>query len=111
MTGALKYEFMRIRTIRSSYWMSGMAILFSAAITTILAIFVHSAEVDQTDVSQVTTWIITAGASLADHAGARGTLLRRDGVHGDGPRVPLRHQQGDADCHPGPGRRCSRRRP
>jgi ABC-type transport system involved in multi-copper enzyme maturation permease subunit len=64
MTGALKYELMRIRTIRSSYWMSGMAILFSAAITTILAIFVHSSDIEDTDIAQVTTWILTAGASL-----------------------------------------------
>ena len=61
MTGALKFEWVRIKTIRSSYWMSAMAILFSAGITTILAIFVTSADVDDTDVAQVTTWMEQAG--------------------------------------------------
>ena len=34
MTGALKFEWVRIKTIRSSYWMSAMAIVFTAGITT-----------------------------------------------------------------------------
>ncbi len=64
MTGALKYEWVRIRTIRSSYWMSGMAVVLSAGITTLLAITINAADVDDADFTQVTTWIFTAGASL-----------------------------------------------
>lgn len=64
MTGALKYEWKRISTIRSSYWMSAMAIAFTAAITFLLAETVNSADMTDLDIPQVTTWILTGGASF-----------------------------------------------
>ncbi|MEJ7708109.1 MAG: hypothetical protein WKF82_13060 [Nocardioidaceae bacterium] len=63
MIGALKYEWLRIRTIASSYWMSGLAIVLSAAICLIMALILTAAEVTDLDISQVTTWVFTAGAS------------------------------------------------
>lgn len=68
MIGALKYEFMRIRTIRSSYWMAALAILLSAGVAVILILVVNAAN-RQSDLGDLagagtyTTWIVTSGAS------------------------------------------------
>lgn len=63
MTGALKYEWVRIRTIASTYWLSGIAILLNAVVCFIIALSVTASNVDDLDVGQVTTWTWTAGAS------------------------------------------------
>lgn len=68
MKGALRYEWLRIRTIRSTYWLSGLAIVLSACVAGILSAAVNSAN-NSGDLGELsgsaifTTWIITAGAS------------------------------------------------
>lgn len=64
MTGALKYEWMRIRTIASSYWMAGMAIFLTSAITFLLAVTVDGNDIDDLGLREVTTFIVLAGASI-----------------------------------------------
>ena len=63
MTGALKFEWVRIKTIRSSYWMSAMALVFTAGITLLIALFVSASEMDDMDIPQVTTYAVLAGAT------------------------------------------------
>jgi len=65
MTGALRYEWMRIRTIRSSYWMSALAIALTFGITLLMALSISAADLDDEfdSVYQVTTYIVLAGAS------------------------------------------------
>lgn len=64
MTGALKYEWMRIRTIRSSYWMSALAIVLTCGITLLMAASVSASDLGSDfDFYQVTTYIVLAGAS------------------------------------------------
>jgi ABC-2 type transport system permease protein len=72
MTGALRYEWVRIRTIASSYWLSGLAVVLSAGIAVILCLVVNSAQStagrgndlgDLAPPTIFTTWIVTAGAS------------------------------------------------
>ncbi len=65
MTGALRYEWVRIRTIASSYWLAGMAIFLSAAVCSLLAITVTASDIEEANIEEVTTWIISAGASFA----------------------------------------------
>jgi ABC-type transport system involved in multi-copper enzyme maturation permease subunit len=65
---ALKYEWRRITTIRSSYWMSGMAVALSAGVTMILILVVNEANSqgdlgDLAGVGVYTTWMVTAGGS------------------------------------------------
>jgi len=63
MTGALKYEWLRIRTIASSYWLSGLALFLNAMVCLVIALSVTASDVSDLDVAQVTTWAWTAGAS------------------------------------------------
>ena len=65
MTGALRYEWMRIRTIRSSYWMSALAIALTFGITLLMGLSISAADLDDEfdSVDQVTTYIVLAGAS------------------------------------------------
>lgn len=63
MTGALKYEWLRIRTIASTYWLSGLTIILNALVTFVIAISVTASDVTDLDVAEVTTWTWTAGAS------------------------------------------------
>ena len=68
MRRALRYEALRITTIRSSYWMTGLAIALSAGIAIILCVIVNAAgggrELDELAPAPLfTTWIATAGAS------------------------------------------------
>ena len=63
MTGALKYEWVRIRTIASTYWLSGLAIILNALVCFIIAVSVTASDVTDLDVAEVTTWTWTAGAS------------------------------------------------
>lgn len=65
MTGALKYEWVRIRTIASSYWMSAFAIVLSASIAVLIAMFSSTSEVQQINIAQFTSWVLTAGASFS----------------------------------------------
>ncbi len=63
MKGALKFEWVRITTIRSSYWMSGMALVFTAAITLLISVFVSASDMSDMNIPQVTTYAVLAGAS------------------------------------------------
>lgn len=63
MTGALKYEWIRITTIRSSYWMSAMALFFTVAISFVIAGFVSASDVSEMNIPQVTTYAVTGGVS------------------------------------------------
>ncbi len=64
MTGALRYEWMRIRTIRSSYWMAALAIALTFGITFLMAATISAADLGSDfDFDQVTTYIVLAGAS------------------------------------------------
>ncbi len=65
MTGALKYEWVRIRTIASSYWMSGLAIGLSVGIALLIALFSSADDVAELNIGQFTSWVVTAGASFA----------------------------------------------
>lgn len=64
MTGALKYEWVRIRTIASSYWMSGLAIGLSAATALLIALFSSAGDIEELNIVQFTSWVVTAGASF-----------------------------------------------
>lgn len=68
MTGALKYEWVRITSIRSSYWMSGLAVALSAGVAIILCLVVNAANGagdlgDLAGQSTFSTWVVTSGAS------------------------------------------------
>jgi len=56
---------MRIRTIRSSYWMSALAIALTFGITLLMGLSISAADLDDEfdSVDQVTTYIVLAGAS------------------------------------------------
>lgn len=64
MTAALKYEWVRIRTIASSYWMSGLAIGLSVVIAVLTALFSSAGDIEELNIVQFTSWVITAGASF-----------------------------------------------
>lgn len=65
MIGALNYEWMRIRTIRSSYWMSGLAVVLSLGVALLIGIAINTSGFDGDigRVDQLTTVMITAGVS------------------------------------------------
>lgn len=65
MTGALKYEWVRIRTIASSYWLSGLAVVLSMAIAILIAVFSSAGDIQELNIVQFTSWVLTAGASFA----------------------------------------------
>jgi ABC-2 type transport system permease protein len=65
VTAALKYEWVRIRTISSSYWMSGFAIVLSVGVALLIALFSSAAEMQELNIAQFTSWVLTAGASFA----------------------------------------------
>jgi hypothetical protein len=65
VTAALKYEWVRIRTIASSYWMSGFAIILSVGVALLIALFSSAAEMQELNIAQFTSWVLTAGASFA----------------------------------------------
>jgi len=64
VTAALKYEWMRIRTIASSYWMSGLAIGLSVGIALLIALFTNASDMEDLNLVQFTSWVLTAGASF-----------------------------------------------
>lgn len=63
MSGALRYELLRIRTIRSSFWLTGLAVILSASLSLILVLVVNSTVPSDMTLPEVTTWVVTAGAS------------------------------------------------
>lgn len=63
MTGALRFEWVRITTIRSSYWMSGMALVFTAGIALLISLFVTASDMTDMNIPQVTTYAVLAGVS------------------------------------------------
>lgn len=64
MIGALRYESLRIRTIASSYWLSALALVLSAGIALVLTLGVNASAPTDMSLPEVTTWIVTAGASV-----------------------------------------------
>jgi ABC-2 type transport system permease protein len=67
MNGALAYEWRRITSVRSTYWFSGMAILFSALIAFFIAVSFSSSDFTNGGISnffQASTLVVTAGASV-----------------------------------------------
>jgi ABC-2 type transport system permease protein len=65
VTAALRYEWVRIRTIASSYWMSAFAIALSVGVALLIALFVSAPEVQELNIAQFTSWVLTAGASFS----------------------------------------------
>lgn len=65
MTSALKYEWVRIRTIASSYWMAGMAVVLSVGVALLIALFSSASEVQDLNIVQFTSWVLTSGASFS----------------------------------------------
>lgn len=63
MTGALRYEWMRIRTIASSFWLSGLAVFLTVGIAFILCLVINANRPGDMDLEEITTWAITGGAS------------------------------------------------
>jgi ABC-2 type transport system permease protein len=66
MSGALRYEWMRIRTIASSYWMSAFAVILTAGIAVLLASTLSSADFSQVGVtdSVLSNVVAIGGGSL-----------------------------------------------
>lgn len=66
MTGALRYEWVRIRTIASSYWMSGIAIALTAGIAVLLASTLSSADFTEVGItnSVISNIVVVGGGSL-----------------------------------------------
>jgi ABC-2 type transport system permease protein len=66
MTGALRYEWVRIRTIASSYWMSALAIVLTAGIAMLLAATLSSSDFSQSGVTDAVLSNVVAigGGSL-----------------------------------------------
>jgi ABC-2 type transport system permease protein len=66
MRGALRYEWMRIRTIASSYWMSALAVLLTAGIALLLASTLSSSDFDEVGItdSVLSNVVAIGGGSL-----------------------------------------------
>ena len=67
MRGAIAYEWRRITTVRSTYWFSAMAIVFSALIAFFIALTLSSSDFTSDGISnffQASTLVVTAGASV-----------------------------------------------
>lgn len=63
MTDALRFEWVRIRTLRSTYWLIGLGILLSGGVALIIAIATRS-DADPLDVVTVGN-VLTGGGSFA----------------------------------------------
>ena len=66
MSGALRYEWVRIRTIASSYWMSGIAFALTAAIALLLATTLNRADFSEAGItdSVLSNIVVIGGGSL-----------------------------------------------
>lgn len=65
MIGALKMEWIRIRTIGSSYWLSGLALMFTLLISGFTAAFApNDAFQEQGGLDALGTFVVTAGANI-----------------------------------------------
>jgi ABC-type transport system involved in multi-copper enzyme maturation permease subunit len=64
MTGALRYEWMRIKTIGSTYWLFGIAVLLDVLITALIVWGLNSGLPDDMNVEEVTSFALTAGGSF-----------------------------------------------
>ena len=64
MTGALKYEWVRIRTIASSYWLSGLAIVLTAAVALLIALVTNATDMDELNLAEFVSLVLTAGNSV-----------------------------------------------
>jgi hypothetical protein len=67
MRSAIAYEWQRITTVRSTYWFSGLSILFSGAIAYFIALGFGTSNFSSDGISnflQASTLVITAGGSL-----------------------------------------------
>ena len=66
MIGALRYEFLRIRTVGSTYWFYGISVVLTTLLTLIIIWAVNTGGPDDDlSSSEVTTFVITGGASIA----------------------------------------------
>lgn len=63
MTRALQYEWLRIKTIRSTYWISALAIGLTWVVTSLLIWGVNTNGQPDMNIPQVSTWVVTGGAS------------------------------------------------
>lgn len=63
MTGALRYEWVRIKTIGSTYWFYGIALALTLLITIFVTWGVNSSVPEDFSLVEATTWVITGGAS------------------------------------------------
>ena len=59
MTGALRYEWVRIRTIGSTYWFYGIAVGITVLITGLVIWGVNSSLPEDFNVEEATTWVVT----------------------------------------------------
>jgi hypothetical protein len=67
MKGALAYEWRRIISVRSTYWFSGMAIVFPALIALAIALSFSSTDLTASGIAtffQASTLVVTAGGSV-----------------------------------------------
>jgi len=67
MRTAIAYEWRRITTVRSTYWFSGMAVLFSGAIAYFIALGFGQSDFSSDGIQnflQASTLVITAGGSI-----------------------------------------------
>lgn len=65
MSAALRYEWVRMRTLASTYWMGGLAVLLTVVLATIMAATVSASSFSELDLAELTTWVVTAGGSAA----------------------------------------------
>lgn len=61
MSDALRYEWTRIRTLRSTYWLVGMGLLVTAVIAFIFALVTRNEPLD----TQITTTVLLGGGDFA----------------------------------------------
>lgn len=67
MSDAIVYEWRRITSVRSTYWFSGMALVFSALIAMFIAIAFNPSDLTPDGISdffQASVVVVTAGASV-----------------------------------------------
>lgn len=61
MTDALRYEWVRIRTLRSTYWLVGLGLLLTAAVAFIIAFATRNEPAD----TQIVGNVMTGGGAFA----------------------------------------------
>lgn len=68
MRGALAYEVTRIRTIRSTYWMTGLILVLTWGLTILIALGINSSSLNDFGTTltygYLTTWVVTGAGSF-----------------------------------------------